>query len=76
MEIVEALEQLSNSNKGFRKKAFENCLKIISSENISSVEDLASVLGGGDKWVKSKTVRWTPPGLFSYLRKYVNRHEP
>ena len=41
VEIVEALEQLSNSNKGFRKKAFENCLKIISSENISSVEDLA-----------------------------------
>ena len=23
------------------------------------------ILGGGDKWVKSKTVRWTPPGLFS-----------
>ena len=23
------------------------------------------ILGGGDKWVISKTVRWTPPGLFS-----------
>ena len=23
-----------------------------------------SLLGGGDKWVKSKTVIWTPPGLF------------
>ena len=22
-------------------------------------------VGGGDKWVKSKTVRWTPPGLFN-----------
>ena len=22
-------------------------------------------LGGGDKWVKSKTVSWTPPALFS-----------
>ena len=26
---------------------------------------LVSVVGGGDKWVKSKTVRWTPPRLFS-----------
>ena len=25
----------------------------------------AMVIGGGDKWVKSQTVRWTPPGLFS-----------
>ena len=24
----------------------------------------AILVGGGDKWVKSKTVRWTPPGLF------------
>ena len=29
------------------------------------LETVTPKVGGGDKWVKSKAVRWTPPGLFS-----------
>ena len=30
------------------------------------------LVGGGDKWVKSKTVRWTPSGLFSEIGPTVH----
>ena len=34
-------------------------------EEIAHMKKSSLKIGGGDKWMKSKTVRWTPPGLFS-----------
>ena len=32
---------------------------------IKPIIEIQITIGGCDKWVKSQTVRWTPPGLFS-----------
>ena len=40
-------------------------LKQIAGFKLRRTTQFALSIGSGDKWVKSQTVRWTPPGLFS-----------